>query len=243
METLRSESGRFLKDIRMSKGLTLNQVSKRLSFFLFLLFFIPGIIFPQDPLRFKNEIDTVIKKYSPQAGSKNLIVFTGSSSIRRWQNISGYFPGENIINTAFGGSQMSDLIFYSDQAIIRYKPVQVFIYEGDNDLGAGEKAADILREADSLIKIIHKELPVTEIVILSAKPSPLRWAFKDEFLKLNRMFSQLPVKYDYVRYLDLWTSLIGPSGRPVSEYFISDSLHLNNSGYRKWAPVIGKVLK
>jgi lysophospholipase L1-like esterase len=210
---------------------------------LFLLLFIPGIIFSQDPLRFKNEIDTIIKKYSPLAGRKNLIVFTGSSSIRKWQNIFEYFPGKNIINTAFGGSQMSDLIFYSEQAIIRYKPIQVFIYEGDNDLGAGEKAADIFREADSLIKMIHKKLNLTEIVLLSAKPSPLRWALKDEFIKLNGMLRQLPSKYDYVRYIDLWTPLIGPSGKPVSDYFLSDSLHLNNSGYGKWAPIIGKVLK
>jgi lysophospholipase L1-like esterase len=138
---------------------------------------------------------------------------------------------------------MIDLIFYSEQAIIRYKPIQVFIYEGDNDLGTGEKAPDIFREADSLIKMIHKKLPRTEIVILSAKPSPRRWALKDEFIKLNGMFRQLPAKYDFVRYLDLWTPLIGPSGRPVGEYFISDSLHLNNSGYAKWIPIIGKALK
>jgi lysophospholipase L1-like esterase len=202
-----------------------------------------GVVFSQDPLRFKIEIDTINKKLISRAGSRDLILFTGSSSIRKWENIQQYFPGKNIINTGFGGSQMSDLIFYADKVIFRYNPIQIFIYEGDNDLAAGEKPADIIREADSLVKMIHKRLPQTEIVFISAKPSPLRWKLKDEYLKLNKMFSGLDSEFDYVRYLDLWTPLLGPSGRPVSEYYISDSLHINSSGYDKWAAIVGKVLK
>jgi hypothetical protein len=218
-------------------------ILRRFSHLFVLLLFIPGIVFSQDPLRFRNDIDTIGKKYSKIAGTSDLILFTGSSSIRKWQNIQELFPTRNIVNTAFGGSQMSDLIYFAEQAIIVFKPVQIFIYEGDNDLGAGKKAADVFHEADSLVRIIHKKLPSAQIVIISAKPSPKRWALKDEFMKLNAMLSQLPGKYDYVRFLDLWTPLIGPSGRPVSSYFLSDSLHLNNSGYEKWAPLVGKVLR
>jgi lysophospholipase L1-like esterase len=173
----------------------------------------------------------------------NLIVFTGSSSIRKWTDLNDYFPGRNIINTGFGGSQMSDLIYFSEQAIFQYSPVQVFIYEGDNDIASGEKPSDIINEADSLIRLIHKRLPGTEIVMISAKPSPLRWALKDDYQKYNEMLKGLSLKYSYVKYLDLWTTLIGPSGRPVSEFYIKDSLHINDIGYSKWAPIVGKALK
>jgi lysophospholipase L1-like esterase len=215
----------------------------RLLFLPLILLLAHNVTFSQDPLRFKKEIDTINKKNISREGSKDLIVFTGSSSVRRWENVQEYFPGKNIINTGFGGSQMSDLIWFADQVIFRYKPIQLFIYEGDNDISAGEKPDHIIREADSLIKIIHKRLPNTEIVIISAKPSPIRWKLKEEYQKLNAMFSKLDSEYDYVRYLDLWTPLIGPSGRPVSEYYIKDSLHINSAGYDKWAAIVGKVLK
>lgn len=208
-----------------------------------ILFFIPFAIFSQDPLRFKNEIDTINSRNFSREGSRDLILFTGSSSIRMWKNIQEYFPGKNILNTGFGGSQISDLIWFADQVIFRYEPIQLFIYEGDNDLAAGEKPDDIIRETDSLIRMIHQRLPNTEIVIISAKPSPLRWKLKDEYLNLNAMFSRLDSEFDYVRYLDLWTPLIGPSGRPVSEYYIKDSLHINSKGYDRWADIVGKVLK
>jgi len=215
----------------------------RLLFLPLILFIIPNLVFSQDPSRFKTEIDTINKKYVSREGSRDLILFTGSSSVRRWENVQEYFPGKNIINTGFGGSQMSDLIRLADQVIFRYKPIQVFIYEGDNDLAAGEKPGDIIREADSLIMMIHKRLPQTEIVIISAKPSPVRWKLKEEYLNLNSMFSKLDSEYEYVKYIDLWTPLIGSSGRPVSEYYIKDSLHINSLGYDKWAAIVGKVLK
>jgi lysophospholipase L1-like esterase len=218
-------------------------LSKRLLIPILILLFIPVAIYSQDPLRFKNEIETINIKYLSREGTRDLILFTGSSSIKRWENVAGYFPEKNIINTGFGGSQMSDLIYYSDQVIFRYEPVQIFIYEGDNDLAAGEKPVEIIREADSLISLIHEKLPLSEIVIISAKPSPIRWGLKNEYLELNKMLLQLASKFDFVRYLDLWTPLISPSGRPVSEYYIKDSLHINNSGYDKWAPIVGKVLK
>jgi len=216
--------------------------NRYLLLFLFLII-LQSVIYSQDPQRFSNQIKEINEKYISLERSRDLIVFTGSSSVRRWENIQEYFPGKNIINTGFGGSHMSDLIWYAEHAILRYKPIQVFIYEGDNDLASGEKPVDIIREADSLIRIVHTRLPETEIVFISAKPSPLRWKLKDEYLKLNAMFGRLDSEFDYVRYVDLWTPLIGPSGRPVSEFFISDSLHINSSGYDKWAVIVGKVLK
>jgi lysophospholipase L1-like esterase len=218
-------------------------VIKRFFILRLVLLFIPGVILSQDPLRFKTEIDTLNRRNIKKEGSSDLILFTGSSSIRRWNNVQENFPEKNIINTGFGGSQMSDLIFFSEQAIFRYNPIQVFIYEGDNDIASGEKPGGILREADSLIDMIHNRLPLTEIVIISAKPSPLRWGLRQEYQKLNDMFGQLPSKYEFVRYLDLWTPLIGPSGRPISDFYISDSLHINSSGYERWAVIVGKALK
>lgn len=66
---------------------------------------------------------------------------------------------------------------------------------------------------------------------------------KDEFFKQNRVFIQSPSKNDHVRYLDLSTLLTDPSERPVSDNFMSASLLLNNSGNKKQARIIGKVVK
>lgn len=212
-------------------------------FITFVLLLTFSQLFSQDPPRFAQEIRAIGLKYKNITFAPDLIVFTGSSSLRRWDNLQEYFPSKNIINTAFGGSQMSDLLFYADSVILKYKPVRVFIYEGDNDLAAGEKPEEIIKEARMLVKLIHKELPGTEIIIISAKPSPIRWDLKDQYLSLNRLYSKLGTSRKYLKYVDLWSPLIGPSGRPRGELFIKDSLHINNDGYRIWAEEIEKILK
>ena len=216
---------------------------KHLSFISGVLIFLSGIIQGQDHKIFQSEIDALEKRFSGMINSPNLIIFTGSSSIRFWEDLQSSFPEKNIINTGFGGSTMSDLLFYLDYVVIKYKPVEVFVYEGDNDLAFGEKAGKIRIEADSLIMRIHRSLPQTEIIILSVKPSPLRWALRDSYIELNTMYKSLPEIYSYVTFLDLWSPLIGPAGRPRKEVYMPDSLHLNSKGYSIWNEIVKKVLK
>ena len=40
----------------------------------------------------------------------NAILFVGSSSFTKWTDVSNYFPGYTIINRAFGGSILPDVI-------------------------------------------------------------------------------------------------------------------------------------
>jgi lysophospholipase L1-like esterase len=197
----------------------------------------------QDPRRFQKEIDTIDLKNKKAINSKNLIVFTGSSSVRRWLDIREYFPGKNIINTGFGGSQMSDLLYYADSVIIKYKPVQVFIYEGDNDISAGKKPGEVIKDAERLFSFLKTRLPETQIVIISVKPSVSRWNLKEDYLLLNSMYKSLAIKNSNMKYVDVWTPLLNKAGSPKKEFFIADSLHINKLGYDIWARKIRKVIK
>lgn len=201
------------------------------------------IIHAQDPRRFQKEIDTIDFKNIKKANSHELIIFTGSSSIRRWENIPEYFPGKNIINTGFGGSQMSDLLYYSDSVIIKYKPVQVFIYEGDNDIAAGKKPDEVIKDAGALFKKTIKEIPNLQIVIISVKPSVSRWKLKDEYIKLNNLYKKLSLENKSIKFIDVWTPLLNNEGLPKKEIFVSDSLHINKLGYDIWAREIKKIIK
>ena len=93
----------------------------------------------QDPNRYKNEIDQLYNKEYHFTPDKKLVVFAGSSSIRMWKDVHDYYPGFNVINNGFGGSQFSDLLYFYNQLILKQKPDILFIYEGDNDIAANKK--------------------------------------------------------------------------------------------------------
>jgi lysophospholipase L1-like esterase len=197
----------------------------------------------QDPLRFQEEVDQIGVRYADTPLGEDLVLFTGSSSIKMWKDISDYYPEQPIINTGFGGSQTSDLIYFVDDLILDYKPKKVFIYEGDNDISAGKPIEEILEDTHELIEKIKSHLPKTQIMLISAKPSISRWHLKEKYLDLNRHFQQYSQSHEKVEYVDIWTTMLDEEGNPRADIFLKDDLHMNKTGYDLWAKVIRRYLE
>lgn len=195
----------------------------------------------QDPLRFESEVKNLVAGDST-VNSRKLILFTGSSSIRFWRSLAADFPNENTLNRGFGGSEMTDLLYYAEPLILSYQPKMIFIYEGDNDLNSGKSAVEILETAEKLLALIRARLPKTTIIFISAKPSLARWQLKDKYLNFNEQLKQWTEKQKRVKFADVWSALVDSEGNVLPDIFIEDGLHLNEKGYMLWADVIRKFI-
>ena len=206
---------------------------------LFCLFFLIGFqSLAQNLPRFADEVDAIQKRYDTLwDASRETIVFTGSSSIRIWNDLELRFPGQQIVNSGFGGSQTSDLAAYLDELVLRFKPKKVFIYEGDNDISAEKAPKAIMATTQGIIDRIRETDPETKIVLIAAKPSIARWNLKSNYKRLNRKFKRLSKKDALVEYADVWKPML--SKRKVKkDIFIQDGLHMNAKGYQLWYEVI-----
>lgn len=192
----------------------------------------------QDPSRFHEEVLDIQKKYETIWDSnEETMVFTGSSSIRLWDNLEELFPDHQIINSGFGGSQASDLLAYANELILQYNPYKVFIYEGDNDINDKKKPKEIISVTKQIISKIRKTKPSTQIVIISAKPSLARWNLKGKYKRLNRKFKKLCDNESNLDYAYIWDIML--EGKKLKrDIFIEDGLHLNSKGYELWYQVI-----
>lgn len=205
--------------------------------FIFFLILFSGIQ-AQDPARFKDELVQIQEKYNPVwDASKETVVFTGSSSIRIWKNLQEIFPEHQIINTGFGGSHASDLLFHLDALVLKYNPKKVFIYEGDNDIYAKKKAKDIIGTTKEIIDNIKSKLPNAQIVLISAKPSIARWNLKGKYKRFNRKMSKLAKKDADIEYSNVWNTML-TKRKLKKDLFIQDGLHMNAKGYELWYAVI-----
>jgi len=213
--------------------------------YLFLLFFITTttIAYTQNHLRFSEEVLNIQKKYplSTINSSKETIVFTGSSSIRLWNNLAEIFPEYYIINTGFGGSISKDLLIYTKELILNYHPKKVFIYEGDNDVAGNKKTQKIITNLQKIIHLIKQQNTNTQIVLIAAKPSIERWHLKKKYKKLNKKQRKLAKKESTIHYADVWSVMIR-NGKLKTELFSSDGLHMNAKGYKLWENVIKKYI-
>ena len=81
---------------------------------LYLFFLITSIPCFSQP--FAYEIQAFRNQDKSNSPPANAILFVGSSSFRKWTDVSSYFPGFTIINRGFGGSTRGR---YSAPAAIR----------------------------------------------------------------------------------------------------------------------------
>lgn len=203
-----------------------------------LLFFISLHGNSQDPMRFKNEVAHIQKKYDTLwDASKETIVFAGSSSIRIWVGLEERFPEHQIINTGFGGSQASDLLAYSDELILKFNPSKVFIYEGDNDLIAGKKTKVIVADILEIKNKLRAKKRDIQIVVISAKPSRARWSLKRKYKRLNRKLKRLSKKDNAIQFADIWNPML-IKNKLNHDLYLEDGLHMNGKGYDVWNSVL-----
>ena len=199
-------------------------------------------VYAQDPTRFQQEINTYGTMDQERMPAKGMIIFTGSSSVRLWKNMEKYFPGAGIINRGFGGSQMSDLVFYVNKLIIKYHPKKVFIYEGDNDINDGKTPGQIINDTKKLVKILHTQLPDVLIYFISPKPSISRWKLKDKYVKLNALLKSYCDRKPGIHFIDVWSPMLDKNGKLLPNLFLEDNLHMNEAGYQIWQRAIAPYL-
>ena len=84
------------------------------------------------------------------------IVFVGSSSIRMWKT-ADYFTGFPIINRGFGGSHLSDVNFFINETVIKYKPRIIVLYAGDNDIAAGKTPMKVFNDFLNFVELVSGE--------------------------------------------------------------------------------------
>lgn len=197
-----------------------------------------------DALRFVKDFEKFaeVDKVNPPP-AKNLTLFTGSSTIRRWNTLSKDFPKIPVLNRGFGGSQLHQVLHHFDQLFPRYKPVRIVLYCGENHLWHGKTIEKTLDDFTTLVTRIHKVLPNTPVVYLSCKPSPKRMSKWLTYQELNGKIQTLCEKDPLLTFIDISPALLGSDGKPASDIWDKDQLHLNQAGYDRLTKLLAPVLK
>jgi lysophospholipase L1-like esterase len=194
---------------------------------------------------FQEEINVFIKKDSIAMPAANSILFVGSSSFNYWKDISNYFPGYPIINRGFGGSSLTDLIYFNKETILKYKPKQIYIYCGENDIAASDTITPeiVFERFKTLHSIIRTHLGNNiPVIYVSIKPSVARWSMEDKFVAANTLIRDYINQQKQTQFLDVHSAMLDTNGEVFKDIFIADKLHMNAKGYAIWQKIIAPTL-
>jgi lysophospholipase L1-like esterase len=217
----------------------------RLPALLFLLFCFFGLksLQAQHFAQWQKEIAAFEQADKTHPPRKKGIVFTGSSSIRLWEGLNQDFPDKKVLNRGFGGSETDAVVYFADRIVLPYKPKQVVIYVGENDLAAGKSPEKVLADFKDLFFKIRNKVPRATVTFISIKPSPSRRHILEGVRETNTLIKGFLASQKRTGFVDVFTPMLQPNGKPKPALFRADSLHMTRAGYDIWAAALKPYLK
>ncbi|MDN4614742.1 SGNH/GDSL hydrolase family protein [Leifsonia sp. F6_8S_P_1B] len=165
------------------------------------------------------------------------LVLVGDSLTRNgdWPAL---LPGEDIVNLGVAGDTSDDVIARLDQ-IVETRPAVVALLVGTNDLAWRRSVEHIVRNVETILVTLRKELPEGRILAQSVLPRGREFA--DQIRDVNRHLWQFAPTV-HAGWLDLWPAMAQEDGE-LHPAFTEDGLHLTAEGYQAWAGELAPALE
>lgn len=217
---------------------------------VFTLFFQPPRVFSRDETggaaqgfeKWEKEIAAIEERDPAGQDTKNGVIFVGSSSIKRWSSLKADFPGQRVFNHGFGGSRLSDAVYFVDRLVLAYEPSFIVVYSGGNDINAHGTAEQVYESFCEFVGKVRARMPSTPIAYISIAGNPKRWAQVAEVIKANALIETYTKQNPGLVFIDVFHPMLGTDGLPRPEIFSEDRLHMNEAGYKLWREIVGPYL-
>jgi len=208
----------------------------------FQLFLIVCSAQTQTQPNFWNDVQTIKNYDKIYQTPAQPILFVGSSSIRKWQSLQVAFGEYNVINRGIGGAVINDIVFYLNDIVFPYRPRQIVLYVGENDLPDQSVTADtVLNRTIKLFNMIRAKLPAVPIVYIAMKPSPVRDKYQQKARDGNLLIKNFLTKEKDAVFVDIFSPML-KDGKSRPELFVEDMLHMNKQGYIIWEKEVKRYL-
>ena len=193
--------------------------------------------------RFQKAINEFVEARERGEHGNPDVLFVGSSSFTLYIGFEEDFEGLNALNLGFGGSQLSDILYFWNDVIEPYNPKQIMVYEGDNDLWLGMNTEEFMNDVKTFVRMVQIRKPGTHISFLAPKPSPSRREKIDLWKETHNALYKYAIETPGVDFIDISQPMYQLNGQLKPEIWKSDSLHMNRKGYEIWGPIIRSYIR
>lgn len=183
------------------------------------------------------------------------IMLYGSSFFTCWgyersrDQLKGATGGAlDIVNHAFGGAVIDELLYYYPRLVKPYAPRAVVIRSGYNEICGGMNPRDSVFLLQRLVAWLQVDFPGIRVRIVKTfdckRDDAALYAKMQEY---NRILDETFAGEETVKVLDITPFFyekaadIGDRTK-LRDVFVPDGLHLNDIGYAEMADYLGKLL-
>lgn len=202
--------------------------------------------YKKDPgvLKWEKDIQAFEKVDSATTDPADALLFTGSSSIRLWENIHEDMKPYDVVQRGYGGAKLSDFAVYSKRIIYPHHPKAIVLFLANDISGAEDDKSprEVFNLYRYVVQQVRKKMPNEPIYFIQITPTNSRWKVWDTTNTANKLIADYATKDSQLYYIETAPAILGADGKPRAELFREDQLHLNEEGYKIWADVIKTAL-
>ncbi len=191
---------------------------------------------------FEHDVRSLELRATPPGLDQAPTVFFGSSTMRMWTSVGDDVGVPRALNLGFGGSTLDACRRYYQRLVARHAPARLVLYAGDNDIGRGVPAHEVIDLFHRFAATVRTHSPTTQCWFVSIKPSPGRDEFTDTIRTANAGIAASIEQRDDWRYVDWFSHLLGLDHRADPRLFEADELHVNRSAYTILAKLLRREL-
>jgi lysophospholipase L1-like esterase len=186
---------------------------------------------------YESEVRALESRTLSHANGEHPPVFYGSSSFTLWDTLAEDFDPA-VLNLGFGGSTLEACDYFFSRLVTPVHPRSLLVYAGDNDLGDGRSVDQVVcffRALGGKVAALSQTMPFG---FISVKPSPARAGILDRIRRFNDIVRAEMAARPSGYFVDVYPAMLDSSGKPRTELFAADGLHLNRDGYRLWGSIL-----
>ena len=192
--------------------------------------------------KYTAEVEKLVVAPAPAPGG---ILLIGSSIFRKWTNFAEALAPLPVTNSAFGGSQTKDQLFFFDRLVPSSRAALVVWYCGSNDVKGNKPPSEIVARTKEWIALTQKALPSSRILLVSVvnAPQKRRDGQSAAVNEVNQGLSHLAETEKGVSYIDVNPALEASDRAPLGACYVEDQLHFTPEGYERMAAVLKPAIE
>jgi lysophospholipase L1-like esterase len=170
------------------------------------------------------------------------VVFLGDSITQGWgDNFKGLFPGMKLANRGISGDTTRGMLIRLKEDVLSLNPSAIVMLMGTNDLEIQLEPEVITRNFKKLLNAIKAHNSNIPLVVCKVFPSSVsKKRPKEKIEKVNELYAAIVKNDPQVILVDTWTLYANEEG-DATKAWMPDLLHLNKSGYEKWAKALTPI--
>jgi hypothetical protein len=198
-----------------------------------------------DVLAWENDIQKFEQLDKSENYSPDAIIFAGSSSIKLWSTLENDMSPYPVIQRGYGGARLSDFAVYAGRIFSPHpcRGIVIFIANDITGSEADKTPEEVAKLSRNVLKTIRKTHPDTPVFWIAITPTAARWSVWNKIQMANARIQDVCEHQPNTWFIQTDYAFLNENGKPRTELFIEDKLHLNQQGYAIWTEIVKKELE